>query len=365
MVRGMRAESNGSSNNSSNNSSSSSSSNNSNNSSSSNIKFLERITVRGFASPKDFISVVKYGGEYYCIDDPLEYSNDKKIAIIGEADSLEEVYKYYIAQNARHSLNPYILLMLYKEGRLKWVEADEVLKVLARNITISNGLLELLNDHLLALEKKGKPISISIAVLDAIARAEAYIEQGLSKEDLLRIIEEQIRETDNAIYYPAPHVLIALLEQFYEEEREEEARKKEEEEEIRRRREALGVTVTAYTYIYKPIAVTVGSLIEGIGSSSSTASDSSSSSSDIENDIESEGENEKEGEGGGIRGIEQSLADSLARLYEESKDKGKNIIVVKVFAFSFSKEEAEKVIEREAERFISSLKKYGVEVERK
>lgn len=219
------------------------------------IKTLERITVAGLQSigkedeeeVTTVVNVILYNNEYYCVDDPLLLQgkdNKKKkvkVRVIAEAKDLNEVYDEYIRNNTRNILNPYQLLLLYKQRKIRNLPI-EVHAVIARNLPINDDLLLMLNNQLLEIEKKykGKPIFITITVLDAISQILQYIEKGLAKEEVLRIIDEYLKDYKEEPYvqYPTPLQLVALVEGLVIEEEEE--KKIEEErrhiEELRKRK---------------------------------------------------------------------------------------------------------------------------------
>ncbi|GBC73943.1 hypothetical protein HRbin04_01352 [archaeon HR04] len=203
------------------------------------IRTLERITVAGLQSTgttgKDediTVNVVLYNNEYYCIDDPLllEGKEKVKVRVVTEVNDLNTVYTEYIKNNTRNTLNPYMLLLLYKENKFKNLPA-EIKNILERNQPIDNDLLRMLNTHLLKIEEeyRGKPIFISLTILDAISQILQYIERGLAKEEVIRIIDEYLRDYKDKSYvqYPTPLQLTALVEALVIEEEEEKKREEE------------------------------------------------------------------------------------------------------------------------------------------
>lgn len=236
------------------------------------IKTLERITVAGLQGSKrdkdkeeeDIVkvNVVLFNGNYYCIDDPIILEGQKKVKInlITEVSSINELYSLYIENNTRNAFNPYKLLLLYKHNKFSSSLPKKIKDILVRNQHINDELLITLNEHLLKIEEKnkGKPIFISLTVLDAISRLLEYIEK-LSREELLRIIDEYIAdyEDESYIQYPTPQQLESFVQVFFLEEEEE--KKKEEVrkhiEELRKQK-MQGAKVEVYEFTFPEKATT-------------------------------------------------------------------------------------------------------------
>lgn len=215
------------------------------------IKVLERITIAGLQATarseqveveeeeegtgetEAVINVVLYNNEYYCIDDPLLLENKKKVKVrvITEVQSKDDLYAEYINNNIRNTLNPYQLLLLYKRMRATIRLPLEVKKILDRNLPIDDELLAMLNEHLLRIEEKNKdkPIFISLTVLDAISSILKYIEGGLQKEEILRLINDYLVDYEDKQYvqYPTAEQLVNYVKLLYEEEKEEQKREEE------------------------------------------------------------------------------------------------------------------------------------------
>ncbi len=283
---------------------------------------LERITVKGFTVDKEYVECVYYDNKLYCIDDELKEGVDVKV--VDRVDTIDEVYKRYIEANLRNTVNPYALLLLYKEKKEILSKLNGVaFEILDRNIKISNELLERLNTHLLSLEKKGKPISITLSVLDAISIIDSiYIEEKkLPMEEILRVIDELVDITNNAIYYPTPIAIRSYIEALFEEVKEEEERIKERiEENIKEK--VKDVTVSLYTPNEKrevPISL-------------------------------------------GERVLVTNKVDGESVILEESEGREEEGIITKILLFKYPTK-AEKYLQRVIESLIKQLRRYGINIE--
>lgn len=326
------------------------------------IRTLERITVSGLQcsggedskeGEEGTINVLLYNNEYYCIDDPVILRDKEKVSIkvITEVRTEEELYEEYLRNNVRNMLNPYKLLLLYKEGKFNCI-AKKIKNVLERNITIDNELLRMLNEHLLQVEKKNrdKPIFISLSVLDAISKIEHYIEKGLAKEEIVRLIDEYINESkddSDSIHYPTPTQIIAYTDALYAEEEEEEKREEERKhiEELKKEKNK-----DVETKVYDFVIVNNNNNIPVIATTTTATTDTDTSFI-------------------GMRSIENDNRGLTAERFREElskilKEEGLTVRVIAVVLKypTVKKEEIEAVIDRIVRRFIHELEKHGIMV---
>lgn len=214
------------------------------------IIILERITVTGYQQPrqgeggekgreKDYedhvINVVLYNNRYYCIDDPIllkEKEGKVKVRVITEVKNEEELYREYIRNNSRNTLNPYALLLLVKE---KNIITDLLPTPLSKVLTIDipEEVLSRLNEHLLELEEEESKYSKIISIeLDILLAVKELLEEGYTVEEIIELVELGIFENDLILKYPTSMALLMLAESLTtkEEKKEERERKKEEKE---------------------------------------------------------------------------------------------------------------------------------------
>lgn len=297
------------------------------------IMRLERITVTGLQDSSDRVNVVLYKGKYYCIDDPILLTRkDKvKIDIIKEVDNESDLYSEYIRNNVRNPLNPYQLLLLYKEKHIQVPE--NIRTILTRNIPINNELLERLNKHLLSLEKKhDKPIFISLTVLDAISIAEReYIEKGITVDEIIKRIDRLIVSSETAVHYPYPKKIQAYLEGFYLEKKLEEEREEERKHVAELRQQLLKDVVARLYSICNMILV---------------------------------GKNGKRTETSQLEDLER-LIDEVERERREGIERKEEVTGMEVIVFKCPREkftETTKYVQKGVKRLLSELEKYGVTV---
>lgn len=219
------------------------------------IKTLERVTVTGQQSylhnnnsnnsnnnnnnsstgATVTVNAVIYSNEYYCIDDPivLKGKDRVRIRVIGSATSEEELYRLYLHNNARNTLNPFMLLLLLKEGKevVKEVLPPKVI------VDIPSVYLERLNEHLIAIEEESEYSRIIDIEVDILIAVKRLLEEGLTLDEVIELIDLGISESSVVIKYPTLATLIALKEKLVKERKKEE---KEKEEKDKREREGRG-----------------------------------------------------------------------------------------------------------------------------
>ncbi|GIU71946.1 MAG: hypothetical protein KatS3mg003_1425 [Candidatus Nitrosocaldaceae archaeon] len=128
------------------------------------MKTLERITLRGFQD-KDIVNAVKYNNELYCIDDPLLLEKARDYRIIAEVDNEKELWKCYIENNIRNCLDPFKLLLLYKEGVItEDILPEGIYDILEYAKDIDNSILEELEQYVRELEIN-RPVLLHITIL--------------------------------------------------------------------------------------------------------------------------------------------------------------------------------------------------------
>ncbi len=214
-------------NNSSNNGNSSSNNINTNNGIK--VKVLEKITVNGYVTKlpeKVRVAYCKEDNNYYLLEDYVADAdvNTKEISFVldptriwlVEVNNRSEVYKLYVSSFLVNDLNPFLILSRYKQG---YEMPDSISRLLKRNVSIPDDLLEQLNQDLIKKCNTNKRIVINLDILDAIRWCyETYIKNRelleKNKITLVDFINTIIDEDDEKIVYPTELMLIVSLDHF-------------------------------------------------------------------------------------------------------------------------------------------------------
>ncbi|MEM4318078.1 MAG: hypothetical protein QXO37_09580 [Candidatus Nitrosocaldaceae archaeon] len=206
------------------------------------IKRLEEITVHSIQQA-DVVNLVLYNNEYYCVDDIHIEGTKVKARVIVEVNSIEELYEEYVRNNLKNPLNPYNLLLLYKQNHQLIKALPRLfISILEQNKDIDQVILEKLNEQL----KRSKVLYVDISILNSISnflRLKVW-----TKKEIEEIIESLIVEIksfmesqkgSDYVVYPDAIILSHLFGEIlsrrkkHEEEKEEEKVKKIREEELK------------------------------------------------------------------------------------------------------------------------------------
>ncbi|RMF31151.1 MAG: hypothetical protein D6752_02770, partial [Candidatus Nitrosothermus koennekii] len=197
------------------------------------MKTLERITLRGFQD-KDIVNVVKYNNELYCIDDPLLLEKARDYRIIAEVDNEKELWKCYIENNIRNCLDPFKLLLLYKEGVItEDVLPDGIYDILEYAKDIDDSILEELEQYVRELEIN-RPVLLHITILIGIRDAIERLKENGIVINIKDIIHDFTNTEASILHIPNPKGVKMIVEKLVKEKEEEERKKEWEEYKARR-----------------------------------------------------------------------------------------------------------------------------------
>ncbi|GIU72416.1 MAG: hypothetical protein KatS3mg003_1895 [Candidatus Nitrosocaldaceae archaeon] len=189
------------------------------------IKALDRITVRGYED-KDRVNVVKYNNELYCIDDPLLLDKVKDYRVIAEVNNQKELWKHYIENNIRNCLDPFKILLLYKEGVItEDILPNNIRKLLEDCIEIDNSILEGLERYIRELEANtNKPILLHITILIGIRDAIKRLQDNSIDININDIVHDLTNTEGDTIHLPNAKAIKVLVEKLVEDKEEREDR---------------------------------------------------------------------------------------------------------------------------------------------
>jgi len=232
------------------------------------FKLLDKITVDNFLNRQNYavIAHCEEDNEHYLLANPRLYQlvkvddthyrfKDKIQQVIITVKDKHELLSAQVNHALADSLNPFKVLLLYKEGRLSRIN-DRLLRVLDKNKDIPDELLRELDKQLEEIEaqKQNKRIVIDISILDAVKRAHELLtkHKELLKDMTIKdILYDLHDENDERYEYPCPTEVIAYIEKTLE--REERLQKKTKLERKRR----IKTEAEAEQKLEEPITQTV------------------------------------------------------------------------------------------------------------